>query len=105
MLLISDFEVPAAPRPIRSPIPTPGRPAYWEAQREAVRLVRDWEGIMAGEVDLRPELAALNRISGHGFASRMMAAHGRPVTLWIGQIERILDQEDQEEGWFDVGEE
>ena len=51
------------------PIPIPGTPAYWTAQREAVALVQAWQHTTLGADD---ELDLLRRIAAHGLASRMM---------------------------------
>jgi len=77
-------------------IPTPGTPAYWTAQREAVALVQAWKN-----TELAPdaELDLLRRIAAHGFASRMMAAHGANVARWITSLEtlRELSEDDDDE--------
>ena len=77
-------------------LPIPGTPAYGAAQREAVALVQ------AGrDTELAPdeELDLLRRIAAHGFASRMMAAHGADVARWIMILEtlRELFEDDDEE--------
>ncbi len=69
-------------------IPIPGTPAYWAAQREAVALVREWQHT---ELDTDDELALLRRIAAHGFASRMMAAHGANVARWVAILETLRD--------------
>ena len=67
-------------------IPIPGTPAYWAAQREAVALVTAWQDTVLAPGE---ELALLRRIAAHGFASRMMAAHGHDVARWIAILERM----------------
>ena len=77
-------------------IPIPGTPAYWAAQREAVALVRTWQHTELGADD---ELDLLRRIAAHGFASRMMAAHGANVARWVAILEtlrELFDDEDDE---------
>ena len=69
-------------------IPIPGTPAYWTAQREAVALVREWQHTELGADD---ELALLRRIAAHGFASRMMAAHGANVARWVTILETLRE--------------
>jgi len=82
-------------------IPTPGTPAYWTPQREAVALVQTWKN-----TELAPdqELDLLRRIAAHGFASRMMAAHGADVARWVMILETLRelfvdenDENDEEE--------
>ena len=82
-------------------IPIPGTPAYWAAQREAVALVNAWQDTELGADD---ELDLLRRIAAHGFASRMMAAHGHDVARWITILETMpelfeddADEDDEEE--------
>ena len=81
-------------------IPIPGTLAYWTAQREAVALVREWQHTELGADD---ELALLRRIAAHGFASRMMAAHGANVARWVAILEtlRELFEEDGDENGDD----
>ena len=67
-------------------IPIPGTPAYWAAQREAVALVNAWQDTVLAPGE---ELTLLRRIAAHGFASRMMAAHGHDVARWIAILERM----------------
>ena len=77
-------------------IPLPGTPAYWAAQREAVALVNAWQHTVLAPSE---ELALLRRITAHGFASRMMAAHGHDVARWIAILERmpeLFEDEDDE---------
>lgn len=69
-----------------SEIPVTGIPAYWTAQREAFALIRNWETTVA---DPEQELVLLRRIAAHGFAARVMAAHGRPVARWISILETL----------------
>ncbi len=69
-------------------IPTPGIPAYWAAQREAVALVQAWQSTELGAGD---ELALLRRIAAHGFASRMMVAHGHHVARWVAILETLRE--------------
>ena len=81
-------------------IPIPGTPAYWSAQREAVALVQAWQRTELGPDE---ELDLLRRIAAHGFASRMMAAHGARVARWIAILEAMrglfdTDDEDGDEG-------
>jgi len=76
-------------------IPTPGTPAYWTAQREAFALVHAYS---FGEDDPYVELDTLRRIAAHGFAARVMAAHGRPIANWIRSLERITTEP---AGWCD----
>lgn len=64
-----------------SPIPTPGSPAYWRAQREAVALFRAWE---EGRDDPDEALRVIRRVAAHGFARRLLTAHGHDV-------ERLLE--------------
>ncbi len=68
-------------------IPTPGTPAYWTAQREAVALV---DAYAFSDPDPFVELESLRRIAAHGFAARIMAAHRKPVASWIRDLERIV---------------
>jgi len=77
-------------------IPIPGTPAYWTAQREAVALVHAWQHTELGADE---ELDLLRRIAAHGFASRMMAAHGANVARWVAILEtlRELFEDDDEE--------
>jgi len=78
-------------------IPIPGTPAYWAAQREAVALVREWQHTELGADD---ELALLRRIAAHGFASRMMAAHGANVARWVAILEtlrEVFDDADEDD--------
>ncbi len=79
-------------------IPIPGTPAYWTAQREAVALVQAWKNT---ELSPDKELDLLRRIAAHGFASRMMAAHGADVARWIVILETLRelfeDDEDKDE--------
>ena len=78
-------------------IPIPGTPAYWTAQREAVALVREWQHTELGADD---ELALLRRIAAHGFASRMMAAHGANVARWVAILEtlrEVFDEDDEDD--------
>lgn len=77
-------------------IPIPGTPAYWAAQREAVALVQAWKN---SEHKRSEELALLRRIAAHGFASGVMAAHGRDVARWITILETMdeLFEDDGEE--------
>jgi len=82
-------------------IPIPGTPAYWTAQREAVALVHAWQHTTLGADD---ELDVLRRIAAHGFASRMMAAHGANVARWVtiletmrGLFENDADENNDEE--------
>jgi hypothetical protein len=82
-------------------IPIPGTPAYWTAQREAVALVHAWQRTELGADD---ELALLRRIAAHGFASRMMAAHGADVARWVAILETLrelfdddIDEDDEED--------
>ena len=78
-------------------IPTPGNPTYWATQREAVALVQAWQST---ELGADGELALLRRIAVHGFASRMMAAHGHHVTRWVAILERmpeLFEDEDDED--------
>jgi len=78
-------------------IPITGTPAYWAAQREAVALVQAWKN-----TELAPdeELDLLRRIAAHGFASRMMAAHGADVARWVTILEtlRELFEHDDKDG-------
>jgi len=82
-------------------IPIPGTPAYWTAQREAVALVHAWQRTELGADD---ELDMLRRIAAHGFASRMMAAHGADVARWVAILETLcelfdddIDEDDEED--------
>jgi len=77
-------------------IAIPGTPAYWTAQREAVALVHAWQHTELGADD---ELALLRRIAVHGFASRMMAAHGADVARWVAILETMREvfEEDADE--------
>lgn len=70
-------------------IPTVGTPAYWRAQREAFALVVQWQETQAYG-DLDAERATLAAITDHGFASRIMAAHGRPVARWLDALNREI---------------
>ena len=81
-------------------IPIPGTPAYWAAQREAVALVREWQHT---ELNTDDELDLLRRIAAHGFASRMMAAHGANVARWLAILEtlRELFEDDADENGDD----
>ena len=73
-------------------IPTVGTPAYWTAQREAFELIARWRETYC---DPYPERDVLRAIAAHGFASRVMAAHGYPVARW-------LDALDEEIGWYEA---
>ena len=89
-------------------IPIPGTPASAKsrsdlrgtAQREAVALVREWQHTELGADD---ELNLLRRIAAHGFASRMMAAHGADVARWVAILETLrevfddTDEDDEDE--------
>ena len=70
-------------------IPTVGTPAYWTAQREAFELIARWQETY---YDPYPERDLLRAIAAHGFASRVMAAHGRPVTRWLHAVQSEIDQ-------------
>jgi len=75
-------------------IPIPGTPAYWTAQREAVALVQTWKNTELAPDD---ELDLLRRIAAHGFASRMMAAHGADVARWVMILETLRELFDDDE--------
>ena len=70
-------------------IPTPGTPAYWAAQREAFALVTQWQETQVYG-DLDAERATLAAIADHGFASRIMAAHGRLVARRLDALDRKI---------------
>jgi len=70
-------------------IPTPGTPAYWTAQREAVALL---DAYKFGASDLWVELDRLHRIAAHGFAARMMAAQGNDLYAIIRELQRMADE-------------
>lgn len=57
-------------------IPTAGSPAYWQAQREAVALFHAFREHLDDPESLLP---VLHRIAAHGFARRLLAAHGHDV--------------------------
>lgn len=57
-------------------LPTPGTPAYWRAQREAVALFRSFRELLDDPELLLP---VLHEIATHGSARRMLAAHGHDV--------------------------
>lgn len=77
-------------------IPTPGTPASAKsrsdlrgtAQREVVALVHTWKNTELAPDD---ELDLLRRIAAHGFASRMMAAHGANVARWVAILETLRE--------------
>jgi len=80
-------------------IPIPGTPAYWTAQREAVALVHAWQHTELGADE---ELDLLRHIAAHGFASRMMAAHGADVARWVAILDTMRelfedDEKDEDE--------
>ena len=70
-------------------IPTVGTPAYWTAQREAFALVVQWQETQAYG-DLEAERATLAAIADHGFASRIMAAHGHLVARRLDALNREI---------------
>jgi len=80
-------------------IPIPGTPAYWPAQREAVALLHAYN---FGASDLWVELDRLHRIAAHGFAARMMAAHGNDLQGMIRRLQRVADEIEKDD---DVAEE
>ena len=65
-------------------VPTPGSPAYWCAQREAVALFQTFRDLLD---DPEPLLPVLRRIAAHGCARRMLAAHGYDVDRVLASCE------------------
>lgn len=68
-------------------LPTPGTPAYWRAQREAVTLFRSFRELLDDPELLLP---VLHEIAAHGSARRMLAAHGHDVDRILRSCEAYV---------------
>lgn len=82
-------------------LPTPGTPAYWRAQREAVTLFRAFRDLLDDPELLLP---VLREIAAHGSARRMLAAHGHDVDRILRSCE-IYAASWEEAGSYDGGRE